>query len=149
MEKPDKRIVEFIKDHHVLTLATSKNNIPYCSNCFYAYIEELNSFVFTSDSNTRHIEEATQQPLVAGSIVLETSIVGKIQGIQFSGKMFEPEGENKKIANMAYLKRFPFAILMKTTIWILEVSFLKMTDNRLGFGKKLLWENEKGNFENK
>ena len=36
---PDKRIIEFIKRHHLLTLATSKDNIPYCCNVFYLYDE--------------------------------------------------------------------------------------------------------------
>jgi uncharacterized protein YhbP (UPF0306 family) len=33
---------------------------------------------------------------------------------------------------------------MDTTLWILSIDYLKMTDNRLGFGKKLLWEKVKG-----
>ena len=30
-------------------------------------------------------------------------------------------------------------MLMKTTLWVVDLSFLKFTDNRLGFGKKLIW----------
>ena len=37
-----------------------------------------------------------------------------------------------------YLKRFPYARLMETTLWTLKLSFVKYTDNRLGFGKKLI-----------
>jgi uncharacterized protein len=139
MNKPEKRIVEFIKKHHVLTLATSNNNQPYCANCFYAYIEEKNAFVFTSDMDTKHIQDALQQNYVGGSVVLETSFVGKIQGIQFNGKLYRPENEILTIANNAYIKRFPFAALMNTSLWLLELSFIKMTDNRLGFGKKIIW----------
>jgi hypothetical protein len=29
---------------------------------------------------------------------------------------------------------------MNTTLWKLRVDYAKMTDNRLGFGKKLIWE---------
>jgi hypothetical protein len=140
MEKPEKRIVDFIKKHHVLTLATSHNNMPWCANCFYAFMEEDTSLVFTSDLQTRHIREALKQMQVAGSIVLETNIVGKIQGIQFSGILASPEGTPYTIAEKAYLKRFPFAALMDTTLWILRIDYLKMTDNRLGFGKKIIWE---------
>ena len=42
--------------------------------------------------------------------------------------------------NRGLLKKFPYAVLMKTTLWILEIEYIKMTDNRLGFGKKLIWE---------
>lgn len=136
----DKKIIEFIKEHHVLTLATSANNQPYCSNCFYAFLEEEQALVFTSDTTTRHIEEAQNNEKIAASIVLETKTIGKIQGIQITGELIKPEGDLKKKIQKKYLKRFPYAVLMKTTLWFLRIDFLKMTDNRLGFGKKLIWE---------
>ncbi len=139
MNNPSKRIAEFINEHHVLTLATSNNNQPYCANCFYTYLENENVLVFTSDKETKHIIDALQQNYIAGSIVLETKTVGKIQGIQFNGEISKPENEIEKIAKKAYLKRFPYAVLMKTQLWIVNLSFIKMTDNRLGFGKKIIW----------
>ena len=42
----DKRIIDFIKAHHLLTLATSKDNTPYCANCFYVYDEKKNWLIF-------------------------------------------------------------------------------------------------------
>jgi uncharacterized protein len=140
MERPEKKIVDFIKQHHVLTLATSQENQPWCANCFYAYLEDENMLIFTSDEETRHIAEIRLNPEVAGSIVLETSVVGKIQGIQFGGTMGKPEGDLAKKSNFAYLKRFPFAVLMDTSLWVLKLNYIKMTDNRLGFGKKLIWK---------
>lgn len=139
---PEKRIVDFIKKHHVLTLATKSESELWCANCFYAYLEEDNSLIFTSDISTRHIVEAIANPLVAGSIVLETSVVGKIQGIQFQGILSKPENKNLDKAKKRYLHRFPIATLMDTTLWSLELSLIKMTDNRLGFGKKLIWKKE-------
>lgn len=142
MAEIDKRIIEFISKHHVLTLATTKKNIPYCANCFYVYYEDKNMLVFTTDHTTKHAQDAIEQNIVAGSIVLETNVVGKIQGVQFQGKMFEPQNELLKSVKARYLKRFPVAMLMKTNLWVLEISFLKFTDNRLGFGKKLIWGKE-------
>jgi hypothetical protein len=43
----------------------------------------------------------------------------------------------------AYLRRFPFAIAAKLDLWVLYIDYLKMTDNRLGFGKKLEWRSPK------
>jgi len=140
MQEIDLKITEFINEHHVFTLATSVDNQPYCCNAFYAYMEEENLLVFTSDNDTKHVNDAQTNCMVAGSIVLETSVVGKIQGIQLCGKMYEPKDELLKKANKRYLKRFPFAALMNTQLWILEIEFIKMTDNRLGFGKKLIWK---------
>ena len=142
METVDQRIIEFIKKHHVLTLATSRNNIPYSANCFYVYDDKKNMLVFTTDHETKHAQDALNQNIVAGSIVLETNVIGKIQGVQFQGKMYEPKGDLLKQVKNRYLKRFPVAMLMKTHLWVIELSFLKFTDNRLGFGKKLFWGKE-------
>jgi uncharacterized protein YhbP (UPF0306 family) len=137
---PDSSVIEFIKKHHVLTLATCAGSTPYCSNMFYTLLEKEFCLVFTSDKNTRHIMEASQNPIVAGSIVLETETVGKIRGLQFCGKMTETSGKLKIKAITAYLKRFPYAVLSGTPVWIVEITYTKFTDNRLGFGKKLVWE---------
>jgi hypothetical protein len=141
MENPmEKRIVEFIQEHHVLTLATSRDNLPYCANCFYVYDETGNQLFFTSDMNTKHVEDALAQNQVAGSIMLETKTVGKIRGIQFRGIMEELTGEAYKKARVAYVKKFPYAILKQTALWRVQLTFIKFTDNRLGFGKKIIWE---------
>lgn len=139
MTKIDNRIIKFINKHHVLTLATSKNNIPYAANCFYVYFEDENMLVFTTDHKTKHAQDAMEQKIVSGSIVLETNVIGKIQGLQFQGKMYEPKDELLKKVKSRYLKRFPVAMLMKTHLWVVELKFMKFTDNRLGFGKKLIW----------
>ena len=78
----DKRIINFIKAHHLLTLATTKDNIPYCANCFYVFDEKNNSHIFSSDNKTKHAQDFIANPNVAGSIALETKEVSKIQGVQ-------------------------------------------------------------------
>jgi len=138
-EMTESRIVKFFRKHHVLTIATTVNNEPWCANCFYVYMEEENSLVFTSGGDTRHGKEFGINTLVAGTVVLETMVVGKIRGIQFQGIVSEPEGELLSKAKRAYLLRFPVAALMDTRLWIVKLTYLKMTDNRLGFGKKLIW----------
>ena len=138
----DARIVRFIARHHVMTIATFADGMPYCANLFYAYIPEYNQFVFTSDSKTRHYKEMVANPVVGASIVLETRNVGKIQGLQLQGYATLAEGEMLKIAKKAYLKRFPYALAAELTLWIFHPRFMKLTDNRLGFGKKLIWRQE-------
>jgi len=142
MEQPDQKIVTFLKKHHVMTLATSVDQQPWCANCFYAFDAEKMSLIFTSDFETRHIREAVQNSKVAGNVVLETSVIGKIQGIQFAGELILPQGDEVERVNSIYLKRFPFAVLMDTTLWEFRIDYAKMTDNRLGFGKKLIWERQ-------
>ncbi|MBK8883964.1 MAG: hypothetical protein IPN67_16760 [Bacteroidales bacterium] len=131
--------MRFFRKHHVLTIATTVENEPWCANCFYVYMEEENALVFTSDAETRHGKEFVRNNIVAGSVVLETMIVGKIRGIQFQGIISEPEGDLISKTRTAYLKRFPIAALMDTRLWIVKLTLIKMTDNRMGFGKKLIW----------
>jgi len=138
MEHIDKRIIDFIHEHHVLTLATCTNNEPYCSNMFYTYLDDENVFVFTSEEKTRHINDALQNATVAGSVVLETETVGLIRGLQLQGTLCKPDVELKKKARRTYLRRFPYAILKNTPLWIIRPTFFKFTDNRLGFGKKIV-----------
>lgn len=138
----DSRVIKFFKKHHVLTIATTVNNEPWCANCFYVYLEEENSLVFTTGSDTRHGREFLVNKLVAGTVVLETMVLGKIRGIQFQGKVSEPEGDLLGRAKRGYLKRFPVAALMDTRLWIVKLTHIKMTDNRLGFGKKIIWAKE-------
>ncbi len=136
----DPRIIKFINQHHIFTLATSNNNIPYTATCFYVYLPDENSFIFTSDYETKHVKEMILQPNVAGAIALETNMVGKIRGIQFTGIVKLLECNELKKAKKAYINRFPVALLAKTIFWGLNPDFIKMTDNRLGFGKKIIWE---------
>ena len=142
MQSLDKRIIEFIQAHHVLSLATCDENVPYCSNMFYVFLEKENALVFTSEEKTRHIQELIKNNKVAGSIALETEAIGLIRGLQFQGIMYKPDRTLKRKAIMAYLKRFPYAILKGAAVWMIELRHAKFTDNRLGFGKKLYWQKE-------
>ena len=135
----DEKIIKFFKKHHVLTIATSVKNEAWCANCFYTYLEDDNLLVFTTDEDTRHGKEFVENPFVAGSVVLETMVVGKIRGIQFQGIIYKPDGDELDKVKSCYLKRFPVAMLMNTNLWAIKPTYIKMTDNRFGFGKKLIW----------
>ena len=102
----DERIVRFIGRHHVLTLATSSEGAPYCSNAFYCYDAERNLLIFTSDMATRHAQQMARNPCVAASVVLETKVVGRVEGLQLCGKAARAD----EAARRAYLKRFPYAV---------------------------------------
>ena len=136
----DKRIINFINDHHLLNLATSNENVPYCCNAFYVFDEARISLIFSSDTKTKHAQDFIANPNVAGTIALETKEISKIQGVQLLGKIKELKGKQLKIAKEQYKKVYPYARLMETHLWEMELTFAKMTHNRLGFGKKLIWE---------
>lgn len=137
-EAINERFVRFLRRHHVLTLATVAEGLPYCSNAFYCYDKERNLLVFTSDPATRHAQEMERNPRVAASVVLETKIVGRVQGLQLCGTATRADERAKRM----YLKRFPYAALAELTLWAIEPDFMKLTDNTLGFGKKLIWNDK-------
>lgn len=135
----DERFIKFIKKHHVLTLATvNGEGMPYVANCFYAFDAKRNLFVFTSDLATRHGAEMAANSSVALSIVLETRIVGRVQGLQVTGRALRGDDEARK----CYIKRFPYAAAADLELWMVEPTMMKLTDNTLGFGKKLVWQSE-------
>lgn len=143
---PDK-MRKFISKHHVLTLTTCSNNRPWSCSCFYAFDPEENSFIITSDKDTRHVSEGLNQPIVSLAIALETKVIGRIQGIQFEAEMLKPEGEQLKRFRRLYLQKFPIAALHPAPFWVLKINTAKMTDNRLGFGRKLYWPDNKSAFD--
>ena len=137
--KVDEKIISFLKQCSALTIATSVNNIPYCSNCFFAYEEKGNFLVFKSKITTAHIQNALKNKNVSGSILPDKLDPTKIQGIQFSGEFLEPKNELLDSVKKTYYKKYPFALAFTGEMWAVELTSIKMTDNTLGFGKKIEW----------
>jgi hypothetical protein len=131
------KIERFIDEHHLLTLATMGERL-WCCSMFYAYDPQSVSFIVASDETTEHMNNVTQNPHVAGTVALETKTVGKIQGIQFTGEMEKCSDGLEKL----YFEAFPYARIMNPTLWIIRLDEVKMTDNTLGFGKKITWKRE-------
>jgi uncharacterized protein len=136
------RMVKLLRHHHLLTIATTDAGKPWCASCFYAWNNDEQWFVITTDPDTRHGGQFLSSPLVAGTIALETHRVGRIRGVQFTGTVTEATGENLSRARKDYLLRFPYALAADLHLWIIRPDHIKLTDNRLGFGKKIVWERE-------
>ena len=143
VDSVDERMISFIKKHHTLTLATSCNNVPWCCSCFYVYDKKENKFIITSDFETRHVSEFIKQQRVAGAIALETLVIGRIQGIQFSGLINEVKENEIEHYRKIYIKRFPVAAFSELKLWSIEPDLIKFTHNLFGIGKKLIWERKK------
>jgi uncharacterized protein YhbP (UPF0306 family) len=119
-----------------MSLATTYlDNIDSC-NLFYVFDRDSVSFVVASSGDTKHIQNILQNNKIAGTVVLETKTVGKIQGVQFKGEFLIL---NKKELEKLYFKKFPYALSMSPELWQIKINYFKMTDNTLGFGKKIIW----------
>ncbi|WP_037940169.1 pyridoxamine 5'-phosphate oxidase family protein [Sulfurospirillum arcachonense] len=134
----NEKIIEFIKEHHLLSLASTYENKPYSASCFYAFSTKETKFIIASDESTKHIKHLQENPNFSATIALETNEIGKIRGLQLTGIIKIANTKEKAL----YIKTFPYALALNPTLWTLHVEFLKFTDNRLGFGKKLIYKKE-------
>ncbi len=137
-----KRIKSLFRRHHLLSIATVSEKGAWCASCFFAWDEENNTLVITTDPATRHGAEFRSNPAVAGTIALETKRVGRIRGAQFTGTVSEPEGDGLASARRIYIRRFPYAALADLHLWVITLNHIKLTDNRLGFGHKEIWKKD-------
>lgn len=130
------KIAAFIDQHHLLSLATIGERL-WCCSMFYAFDPEAVAFIVASDESTEHMRNIKDNGKVAGTVALETTTVGKIQGIQFAAHIRKADDEESR---RLYFTRFPYARVMNPTLWIIALNEIKMTDNTLGFGKKISWK---------
>jgi len=130
------KIESFLHKHHVLSLATTDFKEQSVCSLFYAYNRDFTSFVVASSEDTVHMKHIEGNPKVSGNIYLETKMVGKLQGVQFNGEFVEL---NDTALEISYFKKFPYALALIPKLWQIKVNHFKMTDNTLGFGKKLIW----------
>ena len=140
MKPVDEPIRRFLSRHHVLTLATvDGGGNPWCSHAFYAFDSDRGLLIFSSNGDTAHAANMESDSRVSVSVVLETRIVGRVQGCQIRGTAARGGTDDKK----RYFKRFPYAAAMPDAeIWVVTMDSIKYTDNTLGFGKKLLWQRD-------
>lgn len=130
-------MVEFIKEHHVLSMATVHNDTPVSCSLFYLFIPQEGCFIFASDYETEHIKNIMQNPDVSAAIHNETKELQHIRGIQIKGMVTNAE---ERHANL-YLKEYPYAAdIDHKEFWKLKITELKYTDNNLGFGQKETWK---------
>lgn len=134
----DERILKFIEKMHLLSLAVLVDEKPYAASSFYAFDRQSLSLLVAANNDTTHIKSLEISNEVAGTIALDTKVVGKIEGVQFRGVMSLADTDQKSI----YFKKFPYAKLMSAEIFSISLSWVKFTHNALGFGKKILWQRE-------
>lgn len=133
-------ISRWLNKQHVLTYCVGGNEDLWCANAFYYYDPQRVAFYLLSEPHTRHGELIGKgASFVAGTINGQPKTVALIRGVQFRGKIRKPEESEAENVRNLYCKRFPVARVMTAPVWEIALDELKMTDNTLGFGKKLHW----------
>ena len=142
------RLLKFLREHQVMTLAvTEADGSAYAAALFYAVDDELRFHVAT-DPATRHGKAMLANSSVAGTIQSDQQHWHEIRGVQFRGVCRQLESPERAQAWEIYSARFPFlqqpnAILTRelasTAMWRIDIAWIRMIDNRIGFGHKEEW----------
>lgn len=132
-------ISRWLSKQHVLTYCAGSNGDLWCANAFYLFDEQRVAFYLLSETHTRHGELIGKQANVAGTVNGQPKTVALIRGVQFRGEISLVEEDEVESIRTRYCKRFPVARMMKAPAWEIRLDEIKMTDNTLGFGKKLHW----------
>ncbi|CAD7289061.1 hypothetical protein LMG7974_01317 [Campylobacter majalis] len=133
------KISKFLHSQHLASICVLHKNLPYSFSAFYAYDDDTKSIIFASDTNTTHTKAFLSTPKVSATIALNTLKVAKIQGVQILGIV----NSANEIQKECYYRAFAFSKTLNPTLWACKIKWIKYTDNTLGFGKKIIWENEK------
>ncbi|ELI8383072.1 YhbP family protein [Yersinia enterocolitica] len=132
-------INRFLRQQHVLTLCAGSGMDMWCANCFYVFDEAKMALYLMTEKHTRHGELMQINPQVVGTIATQPRTVALIKGIQYRGEITELKDDAEHIARQHYCRRFPVAKVVSAPLWQLNFLEIKMTNNTLGFGKKLYW----------
>lgn len=135
----DSKIVAYLASQTAASICTCDDNVPYSCICFYAYSAKYNAIVFKSSAESCHVRQALNNSQVSGTVLPDKLEKTKVRGLQFSGTFFKPEVDVLDDLKKAYYKHYPIALAMKGEIWAIQFTYLKFTDNTLGFGKKIVW----------
>jgi len=135
-------LVRYLKKQHVLSLCCQAGDDLWCANCFYVFDEASMAFWLMTEPDTRHGTLLQANPQVAGTVNGQPKTVLLIKGVQYRGKIARLEDAAEVQARMVYQKRFPVARKVSAPLWEIRLDEIKMTDNALGFGKKIVWRRE-------
>lgn len=132
-------LIRYLKKQHVLSLCATDGDDMWSANCFYIFNETRMAFWLMTEPDTRHGQLMLANPRIAGTVNGQPKTVLLIKGVQYRGRIQLLSGEQETLARQAYQKRFPVAKKVSAPLWEITLDEVKMTDNALGFGKKIVW----------
>lgn len=149
--------MELLRERWVLTLATlpppnaadPRSLVPYPTPLFYAVADLPGPprLVFASRPDSTHGRHLGGGPTaVAAALYLESESVAELRGVQLRGEVVRipADAPDATALRSAYLGRHPAAEPLlrpgaREELYVLAVTWAKLTDNRRGFGHKLEW----------
>ncbi len=150
-ERLKETIINYMREHNTMTLATTDGELPWAASVFYAN-DGLNLY-FISEPSCRHASNIERNQKIAVTINEDYKDWREIQGIQLEGYAERMEGTVEKAKAMAiYVAKYPFVgkMLLSPQIFstriakaVAKIKFYKVVprwirfiDNRVEFGHK-------------
>jgi uncharacterized protein YhbP (UPF0306 family) len=143
------QILDYLRSHNTMTLATTVGDLPWAATVFFAS-EDLHLYFFSAP-DSRHCQNLAANPRVAVTIQEDYQDWRKIKGIQLEGRVALVDGMLEKTKAMAiYAVKYPEIIKLFTNpaSELFYKAFLKVKfycvmpdkvffiDNAQGFGKR-------------
>ena len=146
------QLLNFLRKHQVVTVAVVEpDGTAHAAALFYAVDDELNLYVLTEPASS-HGRAMARTGWVAGTIQRDRQEWREIQGAQFRGRCRRLRGAARERGWNLFAARFPFVrdpavaglaqALGKMALWRIEPAWMRLIDNRRGFGHKDEWTRE-------
>ena len=137
----DKRIIDFIGQQKTASVCClDEKNLPYCFSVFFVFDEDKQRLYFKSSAASNHARFLLTNKRVAGTILPDKLNLLAIRGVQFTG--FICNSDSAHFGAATYHKKIPLALAMPGDVWVIQMETMKMTDNTIGIGKKIVWNRE-------
>lgn len=108
VNKLKKYILEYLSKNRVLTLATSKDDVPWAAAVMFAYDNDFNIY-FISVPDSRKTKNLMTNPIVSVAVNEYIHKVGYTIGLQIEGKAIMLNKERDKRELEIFRKRFDWA----------------------------------------
>ena len=100
-------VLKYLKEHNTMTIATTKDNIPWAASVFYA--NDGFTLYYLSDPGTRHQTNITHQSTVSVTVNEDYRDHKEVKGIQMEGRA-ELVSADEELARAAaiYVEKYPY-----------------------------------------
>lgn len=99
------RAQDYLREHHVMTLATAGAEGPWAAAVFY--VSDGFTLFFLSSPTSRHSRALASSPRVAATIQEDYADWPQIKGVQLEGIAWEISGEEEARARKLYGEKYP------------------------------------------
>ena len=136
-------IARFFEQQTCATICcTGDKGNPYCFSCYYVFNKEKGVLYFKSSAEAHHSALLKNNPGIAGTVLPDKLNKLITRGVQLQGEVLEHLHPMAKDAYLRYHKKYPLALAIKGDVFTIQLNDIKLTDSKLGFGKKINWKRQ-------